>query len=227
MIKRILLFLVSLLVLSRLSPPLVAAEKNQAATKFEIIRDKETASRGKLVITVGGKDKKIADVAIEAWLINDGKEVVFSGPDGAGGFENEGQSLRLHDVATGKMRKILSEYVSIDALLEVKLGPGETALLLKMSDGGAGASYFAVVDPKRGEVFRLSSAELIEIKDNRITLAIYDDNDWFAINEERGWGETRKTVLLKPPKVAPVKMESHDLKVILKGKVIQNKPTNL
>jgi hypothetical protein len=110
--------------------------------------------------------------------------------------------------------------------MEVKLGPGETALLLKMSDGGAGASYFAVVDPKRGEVFRRPSAELTELKGNTITLAIYDDNDWFAINEERGWGEARKTVLLKPPRVAPLKTESHDLKVILKNKVIQNKPTN-
>jgi hypothetical protein len=164
---------------------------------------------------------------MQAWLINDGKAIVFSGPDGAGGFENEGESLRLHDVATGKTRKILSEYVGIDALMEVKLVPGQTALLLKMSDGGAGASYFAVVDPKRGEVFRLASAELTAIKGDSITLAIYDDNDWFAINEERGWGTAPKTVLLKPPKIAPIKTEIHDLKVILKNKVIQNKPTNL
>jgi hypothetical protein len=224
MIKRILLFL---LVLNGLFPSLGAAEKNESVTKFEIVRDKETASRGRLVIMVGGKERKIADEAIEAWSINDGKGIVYSGPDGAGGFENEGQSLRLYDVATGKTRKILSEYVSVDALMEVKLGPGETALLLKMSDGGAGASYFAVVDPKRGEVFRRPSAELTELKGNTITLAIYDDNDWFAIKEERGWGEAPKTVLLKPPKIAPLKTESHDLKVILKSKVIQNKPTNL
>ena len=224
--KRFLFFLISLLAVNELLPSVVDAQKNESATKFEIIRDKETASRGRLVIAVGGKEKKIADVAIDAWLINDGKGIVYSGPDGAGGFENEGQSLRLYDVATGKTRKILSEYVSVDALMEVKLGPGETALLLKMSDGGAGASYFAVVDPKRGEVFRRPSAELTELKGNSITLAIYDDNDWFAINEERGWGEARKTVLLKPPKVAPLKTESYDLKVILKNKAIKNKPTN-
>lgn len=224
--KRIAFFVVPLVVLHGLFPSLLAAQKNESATKFEIVRENENASRGSLVLTVGGKEKKITDVAMKAWLINDGKEIVFSGPDGAGGFENEGQSLRLYDVAAGKTRKILSEYVSIDALMEVKLAPGETALLLKMSDGGAGASSFAVVDPKRGEVFRRSSAELTEIKGNSITLAIYNDNDWFAINEERGWGEAPKTVLLKPPKVAPLKTESHDLKVILKNKVIQNKPTN-
>ena len=152
--KRIVFFVVSLVVLHGLFPSFLAAQKNETATKLEIVRENENASLGSLVLTVGGKEKKIADVAMKAWLINDGKEIVFSGPDGAGGFENEGQSLRLHDVATGKTRKILSEYVSIEALMEVKLAPGETALLLKMSDGGAGASYFAVVDPKRGEVFR-------------------------------------------------------------------------
>jgi hypothetical protein len=74
MIKLILIFL---LTLNGLLPPLVAAQKNESATKFEIVRAKETASRGRLVITVGGKEKKIADEAIDAWSINDGKEIAF------------------------------------------------------------------------------------------------------------------------------------------------------
>lgn len=44
----------------------------------------------------------IYDEAYRGWLINDGRDIVFSGRDGAGGFENEGQSLRVYNVATAQ-----------------------------------------------------------------------------------------------------------------------------
>src|SRR3954470_14198055 len=95
------------------------------ATRFEI-KLGETSSRGRLYVTIGGKERKIADTVSKAWLINDGREIVYSRrKDGAGGFENDGESLRIHDLATGKVRKVLSEYYTVDDVLETKLSTGE------------------------------------------------------------------------------------------------------
>lgn len=168
---------------------------------------------GKLYITVGGRERKIADEAVDVWIINGGQEIVYSAMDGAGGFENEGQSLRVYDLKTDKTRKILSEYFIIDEVSEVNLSTGAIVLLVKMSDGAVGASYFAVVDPKRGEVFFQKWAELTETTGDQITLGIYREDDWTAINEE---GRT----------VKPYKTEKHDLKAIIKRKVINTKPDN-
>ena len=164
---------------------------------------------GKLYITVGARERKIADIAVDAWIINGGKELVYSAPDGVGGYENEGESLRLYDVKTDKTRKILSEYYMVDKVTEVRLSTDAAALLVEMSDGGLGASYFAVVDPKRGEVLFRKSAKLTKIKGDHITLGFYDD--WVAINE-------------KGRSVKPFKTETHDLKKVIKKKVIYNKP---
>ena len=201
--------------------------KQLRATRFEI-KEGETASGGKLYITVGDREKKIADAVSKAWLINDGKEVVYSRrKDGAGGFENDGESLRIYDVGTGKTRKVLSEYVGIDAVMETKLSTGEGALLVRMSDGASFVSSFAVVDPKRGEVLSRAFAELTEINGDQITLAFYAEKDWDAINDERGWTNSESDkVILPRPKIRPSKTEVHDLKEVLRNKVIYNKPTN-
>ena len=200
--------------------------KQLRATRFEI-KEGEAASGGKLYITVGDKEKKIADAVSKAWLINDGKEVVYSRrKDGAGGFENDGESLRIYDLGTGKTRKILSEYVGVDAVLETRLSTGEGVLLVRMSDGASFVSSFAVVDPKRGEVLFRALAELTEINGDQITLAFYAEKDWDAINDERGWGNSESDkVILPRPRVTPSKTEVHDLKEVLRHKVIDNKPT--
>jgi hypothetical protein len=197
------------------------------ATKFEI-KEGETSSRGRLYVTVDEKEKKIADAVSKAWLINDDREIVYSRrKDGAGGFENDGESLRIYNFATGNTRKILSEYFAVDAVMETKVGKDESALLVRMSDGASFVSYFAVVNPKRGEVLYRASAELTEIKGDEITLAFYGDADWDAIREERvGRDFEPDKVILPQPKIAPAKIETHDLKEVLRRKVIYNKPTN-
>src|SRR5687767_4134459 len=73
------------------------------ASSFRVV-DTATSTGGKLYITVAGRERKIYDEAFEAWLINDGRDVVFSSHDGAGGFENEGQSLRIYNVANRSIR---------------------------------------------------------------------------------------------------------------------------
>jgi len=197
------------------------------ASKFEI-KEGETSSRGHLFVTVDGKEKKIADAVSKAWLISDGREIAYSRrKDGAGGFENDGESLRICDLATGTTRKVLSEYFGVDALMEAKLSNGEAALVVRMSDGASFVSYFAVVNPKRGEVLYRASAELSEINGDQATLAFYRDEDWDTIREGRGGVEAElDKVILPKPKIVPARTETHGLKEVLRNKVIHHKPTN-
>ena len=186
-----------------------------------------TPSGGNLYITVAGRERKIYNAAFEAWLINDGRDVVFSSHDGAGGFENEGQSLRIYNVATGTTRKILSERFGVNAVQEVKTSTGATILLVAMADGGLGGSYFAVVDPKRGEVFFRRWAEVTAINGDNITLAMYRADDFDAINDERGWRPGPSNQVILKTRVAPYKTETHDLKRLIRNRVIYNRRPNL
>lgn len=221
---KLMYFLQTAIILSLFS--LTLAAQTQKATAYDIKKESEYFG-GVLFITVNGKQQKIAEQANDVWLINDGKQVVYSGRDGAGGFENEGQSLRIYDVNTGKTRKIMSEYSIIVGLSAKRLSNGQYVLLVRMEDGGLGASYFAAVDPKRGEVFHRSAAEIIEAKGDKVKLGFYKEDDWENIYSQRGDSEfNNKTAFPTPTKVKPYKTESVDLKRILKNKVIYNKPTN-
>lgn len=212
--------LIYLIILSGLfSFPIFA----QKATSFEIKNVKSLMIGGQLFIKVGGKKRKIAEEAVEAWIINDGKEVVYSGADGSGGFENEGQSLRIYNVKTGKTRKIMSEYTIVMGVTSVKLSNGQNALLVRLEDGGLGASYFAVLDPKRGQVLSKNFAEPTEIKGDKVTLAFYKNEDWDAIIQKRDWKNDTKKAIPEPTAVKPEKTETLDLKDVMKNEVIVNK----
>jgi len=75
--------------------------------------------------------------------------------------------------------------VAVVALKAVTTRSGALALLVRMADGGLGGSYFAVVDPKRGEVFFRRWAELKRIDGDRLTLGLYHAEDFDKINEDR------------------------------------------
>lgn len=177
----------------------------------------------RLFVTVNGREKKVTNYAHHAWIIDDGRSVIYSWRDGSGGFENEGESLRIYDVRTGGIRKILSEYVMVSALTEVRLSTGQLALLVSMADGGLGASYFAVVDPKRGQVMKRSWAEVTKIDGDHVTLAFYNEDDWGKIHELRADVEGDRNQVIAHTEVKPFKTERHDLKRVLKRKVIYNK----
>jgi hypothetical protein len=200
-----------------------SAAAQARATSFRI--DNPEMRGGSLHITVDGQERKIYDEAWAAWTINDGRDVVFSGPDGAGGFENEGQSLRIYNVAARSTRKILSEYVMVVALKAVKTSSGAVALLVRMEDGGLGGSYFAVVDPKRGEVFFRRWAELRTLKGDNVTLGLYREDDFEKIIEEHDI--VAPDQVMSTTKVRPYKTEQYNLATILKGKVIYNRPSYL
>ena len=209
---RKLCYLVAVVVFLVVSAVCVPAQKAQSvgqrATRVRIeMRD----IYGPLFVTTAGKENKITDEAQQAWIISGGQHVVYSSSKGSGGYENEGQSLHLYDVATGKHRRIMSEYYMVDDVKEVVTSTKKRALLVTMSDGGLGASYVAVVDPWRGEVFFRQWARVLSHKGDTIVLGRYREADWDKLNS----GEDAK--------VRPYKRESYDLKLLLKRRVIVNK----
>lgn len=167
---------------------------------------------GPVYVTVAGKESKIADEAMEAWVIRGGRQVVYSGRDGAGGFENEGQSLHVYDARTGKTKRVMSEYVAVNKVTEVTTSRGKTALLVDLVDGGLGGHYLAVVDPQRGEVFFRKWAKVLSRRGDRIVIGHYREDDWtkFLDNENA--------------RVRPYKIERQNLNNVLRGRVIYNKP---
>ena len=173
--------------------------------------ERANGGAGPLYASIGDREERIASVALAAWLINGGQRIVYSGPDGAGGYENEGQSLRIYDVRRGRHRKILSEYFAIDRVTEVSTGTGKTALVVEMRDGGLGASHVAVVDPERGEVFGESKVKLLRCTGETLVLGYYHDEEWeglirgdpirpYKVVEHRLTSLLRRPVLARPPK---------------------------
>jgi len=185
-----------------------ARSSGQRATKVRIeLRD----IYGALFVTIDGKEKKITDQAQQAWIINSGRHVVYSSSEGAGGYENEGQSLHLYDVETGNQKRIMSHYFMVQAVKEVVTSKKKRVLLVTMEDGGLGASYVAVVDPWRGEVFFRRWSRILADKGDTIVLGLYKEEDW---------GE------LEARKMRPYKRERYNLNSLLLRRVIVNKKEN-
>ena len=201
--KRIETIVVLLIVLAVYVPALNAQTSEAQATKVRI------ATRdiyGALFVTIAGTEKKVTDQAQQAWIINGGRHVVYSSDEGAGGFENEGQSLHLYDVDTGNQKRIMSEYFMVETVKEVITSTRKRALLVMMEDGGLGASYLAVVDPWRGEVFFRRWVRILANKGDTIVLGFYRESDWGDFVEGK--------------KVRPYKTERQNLNSLLRGRVI-------
>ena len=207
--KRIETLVILLIVLAVYVPALNAQTSEAQATKVRIaMRD----IYGDLFVTIAGTEKKVTDQAQQAWIINRGRHVVYSSNEGAGGYENEGQSLHLYDVDTGNHKRILSEYFMVETVKEVITSNKKRALLVTMEDGGLGASYLAVVDPLRGEVFFRRWVRILANKGDTIVLGFYRENDWGDLDEGK--------------KVRPYKTERHNLNSLLRRPVIVNKKDN-
>jgi hypothetical protein len=186
--------IVSALYVPAQNPPSVG----QRATR---VRIEMMGIYGPLFITIAGREERIAEEAQKAWTINGGRHVVYSSSKGAGGFENEGQGLHIYDVGTGSHRQIMSEYYMVDTVKEVVTSKKKRALLVTMSDGGLGASYVAVVDPWRGEVFFRPWARILAHKGDTVVLGFYREADWDQIEKARPYKITRhnlNSLLLKP-----------------------------
>jgi hypothetical protein len=225
--KRKLFYFLTVSIITAIFTTLTFAQ-DLRATAFQIQKDEDNyVFYAKLSITVNGQPKTIAEDAADAWLINGGREVVYTNRDGAGGYENEGQSLYIYEVKTGKTRKIMSQYYMILGVSEHKLKNGQNVLLVRMQDGGLGASYFSVVDPKRGEIFFQPFAEITSTYNDNFKLLFYNEEDWGTILEARGASddENKDAFPTAKAKVKPNKTVSYDLNKLLKNKIIQRKHT--
>jgi len=200
------------LILSAVCVP--AQETQPVGPKAQSVRLEKQGIYGPLFVTIATSEKRITDQAQQAWIINSGRHVVYSSSDGAGGFENEGQSLHLYDVGTGKHKRIMSEYFMVDKVEEAVTSKKRRALLVEMVDGGLGASYVAVVDPWRGEVFFRRGARILARKGDTIVIGFYKEEDWEKLDSGEGG------------KVRPYKSERHNLNSLLLRRVIVNKREN-
>src|SRR6185436_6654373 len=167
----------ALVIVSAVYQPANAQTLEPRATKVRIaIRD--TDIYGVLFVTIAGSEQKVTEQAQQAWIINGGRHVVYSSNEGAGGCENEGQSLHLYDVDTRNHKRIMSEYFMVQRVKEVITSNKKRALLITMEDGGLGASYVAVIDPSRGEIFFRRWVRLLANKGDTIVLGFYREGDW-------------------------------------------------
>lgn len=163
---------------------------------------------GILYAKIGGTDKKVADSAQKAWVISEGRTVAYSAADGAGGNDNEGQSLYLYDIQTGQNRKVMAEYFMVDEVREARTSTGKQALLALMSDTSLDAYHVAVIDPGRGEVFCEDGAKIGSVDGDKLVLAYYGDDDWDLLRDNQ--------------EVKPQKTEEFDLKALLGRDVMTN-----
>ena len=164
-----------------------------------------------LFARVDGTDRKVSEAAQKAWLVDWGRTVVYSGLDGAGGYENEGQSLHIYTLSDGHDRKIMAEFFVIQKVKEMKTVAGSTALLVTMTDGGLGASHVAVVNLERGEVFSADGAKFGKQEGNTIVVGSYRDEDWAKLRAGL--------------KVRPTRIDRYDADLLIKRPVLENKPT--
>lgn len=166
---------------------------------------------GALYATIGGSERKIADSAQKAWVLHDNQAILYSALDGAGGNDNEGQSLWLYEAQSGNRRKLMAEYYLIDSVKEAATSSGKNALLVEMMDTNIDAVHVAVVDPARGEVYCEDGAKLAAVDGDTITLAFYGDDDWDNLGDH--------------PDIKPQKTEKRDLKELLAREVMTNAHT--
>ena len=166
---------------------------------------------GPLYATISGNQKKVADSAEKAWVISDGRTIVFSNKDGAGGYENEGQSLYVYDTSTAASRKVMAEYYVIEEVREARTSAGKPVLIAVMTDSGMGAYHVAVIDPERGEVFCEDGAKIGSLQGDTMMLAYYGDDDWDALHDNQD--------------VKPQKTQQFDLKELLAREVMTNQHT--
>jgi hypothetical protein len=110
---------------------------------------------GTVYARVNGVAQPIANNAWRAWRTDGGREVVWASTEGAGGFENEGQSLHRYRFDDGRRLKLMAEYYIVSNLQEARSACRRRAFLVGMNDGGLGASHVAIVHPAHGQVYRL------------------------------------------------------------------------
>ncbi len=177
------------------------ARAGAEVSSIAVRRDTSSFSTGRAVVTLSTGDTIIvADSAFRAWKVTEGL-VAVSGLDGAGGYENEGQSLTVIDVASGTRRRVLADYFQV-VRVQAVTADGRVALLVHMRDGGQGGLHVTIVDPQRGPVFRALHA-LGRIDGGLVLVSGFGDGDT-PVN----FGDTRVPLRVDTVSVASVSSRS-------------------
>jgi hypothetical protein len=148
----------------------------QTISSFQIAPSSADSLTGNLRATISGQQKNVTNSAFKAWIVEGGKAVLWSAPDGAGGYENEGQSLWRYEAKNGQKYKLAADYFMIESVREVKPNSGKLAYLMALRDGGLGAPLLALVDPKRGVVWRQQMARLTAIRNGRLAVGLVTED---------------------------------------------------
>ena len=183
----------------------------EGSTRADLPADEPTGSASNAQVdSVSGRAEK-------KFEIEGGSAIVYVGKDGAGGYENEGESLYRYEPRSGSRKKLMAEYYAVENVQEHRLPDGSTALLVTMVDGGLGANHIAVVHPQKGEVFRETLCKIGDVAGNTLTLQFYTAWAWGVLNEGN------KASIAK---VKPFKIKTYSLKELLKRPAIVNKNSN-
>ncbi|MHB1000349.1 MAG: YbaY family lipoprotein [Armatimonadota bacterium] len=151
---------------------------SQGLTSVRIERDPPDSFTGRLVARWNAREVIVSNYAIRSWQLGSNANTVFySSLDGAGGFENEGQSLWRYDIDTGKRTKLVTDYFMINKVVSSPSRTGRRALLISMSDGGLGAPHVIIADPVRGAVWRYRLARFVGIRNGRAAVGLYRAHD--------------------------------------------------
>lgn len=128
---------------------------------------------GPVVAVIDGKERRVAEQAWKAWLAEAGRAVLYSGTDGAGGFEDEGHSLYRYDVASGDRRKLLAADALIHEVTEARSRAGRLVYVVSLRDGAVGGPSTSILDPARGELHRQRDAAFDRAADGLVILSLY------------------------------------------------------
>jgi len=134
--------------------------------------------------------------------------VTYAKADGAGGYENEGQSLYLWAPGYREGRKLVAEYFQIQRVESLAARSGRTVLLIVMKDGGLGATHVAFADPERGELFRADGADIVQRDEGSVRIGWFRDEDWERFEQDAA--------------VHPVRTERLDLDAMLRRPAMHN-----
>lgn len=144
-----------------------------------------------------------------------GAQVAYSALDGSGGYENEGQSVWIVDVADKQRRKVMSEYTMVRDITEHQLPDGRGLLVVRLEDGGAGMSHIAFVDPLRGQLAREPRSLVASVVGDTIELHAWDgEAPWTEPD-----GRDPATGLLRVP---PARITRLSLSELLARPVMEN-----
>ena len=97
-------------------------------------------------------------------IATDSTSVLYTAVGGAGGFKGLGESLMRWDAATGKSVRVAAEYYAIEQVSPFAPDSGRPLVILSMREFGSGVRHVGIVDPARGEVFRLEHAAVTAIE---------------------------------------------------------------